>query len=192
MRERGTVVNDREELANIFKGLRVEDNRRGDMEIVAFVINRTFVRDRPGRNVVFSQAVKWGVRYVLQNYSRSFTIDELADFVGLSKYHFTRKFHKETGLTPGVFLRRYRILQAMGKLICSDEAIHKIASSVGYRGHAAFSRAFNRVMGMQPITCRTAPRNGNMQTPGPPDKVAAEQETCVEVGRDHGEEGTGL
>lgn len=97
-----------------------------------------------------SEVVAWGVRYVANNFDKGITLDDFAGGLGLSKFHFLRRFRDEAGITPGMFLQLYRIAEAMERLAYSDRAIREIAREVGYRNAAAFSRAFHKVAGTQP------------------------------------------
>jgi len=127
---------------------------RTPMDALAYVAGRTFIPVRPNGRGKLSHAVKWGIRYVLNNYAHNFTITDLAGTIGLTNHYFTRKFHKETGITPGAFLQRYRITQAMNMLVRSEQPVRRIASNVGYTDHAAFTRAFGRITGTQPTMYR--------------------------------------
>jgi len=122
--------------------------------VIALVVGRTFIPIRTNQAAELSDPVKWSIRYVCHNFAENFTVAELARFAGLSKYHFTRKFRKETGITPGAFLQRYRITQAMSMLVRSQQPIRRIALNVGYKDHAAFSRAFGRIAGTRPTLYR--------------------------------------
>lgn len=116
--------------------------------------------------------MEWSIRYVCHNFAEPFTIGELARFVGLSKYHFSRKFRKETGLAPRAFVQRYRITRAMDLLVDSEHRIRDIAWRVGYKDHAAFSRAFNRITGTQPILYRLTRQSRRAEDrQGPPSSL---------------------
>ena len=97
-----------------------------------------------------SEVVAWGVRYVAANFNREITLDDVAGGMDLSKFHFLRRFRDEGGMTPGQFLRCYRMMTAMERLAGSDRKVREIAREVGYRDAASFSRAFRRVTGTQP------------------------------------------
>ena len=84
------------------------------------------------------------------NFIYNITLDDMAQAAGLSKYHFLRKFRQEAGMTPGAFLQRYRIAEAMKELADSKQQVRDIAKRVGYRDPAAFSRAFSKIAGVQP------------------------------------------
>jgi len=97
-----------------------------------------------------SEAVAKGITYMAAEHPNELSISAVASNTGLSRFHFTRKFRSETGISPGEFLRRLRITRAMEILVGSQQRIQKIAKEVGYQDHAAFTRAFGRVLGVRP------------------------------------------
>ena len=126
------------------------------MDIVAHVAQRTKASAKPVLAEELSDAVEQGIRHVLNNFSYDISVNAMAEAVGLSKFYFIRKFRRETDMTPGVFLQRFRIVQAMNHLINTDYPIGEIARQVGYRNPAAFSRVFMKITGTQPRLFRQA------------------------------------
>jgi len=147
--EGGVRGKDEGDLANGLEPLR---------KMVAQVARRTFTALDPGATGALSEPVAWTVKHISENYSQPLSLEELSRRAGLSKYHFLRKFQKELGMTPGAFLQRYRICQAMDRLLESDETIRAVARKVGYRDAASFSRAFLRTVGTQPHLYRLTRR----------------------------------
>jgi transcriptional regulator GlxA family with amidase domain len=92
------------------------------------------------------------------HFAEDISLDVLARGVQLSKYHFLRKFRMEVGITPGAFLKRYRIVRAMDHLTGTQRTIREIGQMVGYRDPAAFSRAFTQIAGTQPYLYRVTRR----------------------------------
>ncbi|WP_435018078.1 AraC family transcriptional regulator [Tundrisphaera sp. TA3] len=82
--------------------------------------------------------------------ARPWTLQELADLVGMSRSSFAAKFREAVGSTPIDYLIRWRMLLAGDRLKHSDEPISAIAASLGYESESAFSTAFKRVMGCSP------------------------------------------
>jgi AraC family transcriptional regulator len=74
----------------------------------------------------------------------------MAAAAGISKFYFCRAFKARTGISPGVFLRGYRVVRAMDSLLNSTERIGEIAAAAGYQNPAAFSRAFRKGIGSTP------------------------------------------
>ena len=78
------------------------------------------------------------------------TLQELAESVGMSRSAFTTKFRETVGETPMEYLTRWRMLLAGERLKKSNESISIIASSFGYESESAFGKAFKRVIGSSP------------------------------------------
>jgi AraC-like DNA-binding protein len=130
----------------------------GPLEIVAHVARRTFTTlDRKSAGAP-SQVTLWTVEYISSHFAEKVSLAALARGAQLSKYHFLRKFHQEAGMTPGAYLKRYRIVQAMDYLTGTRHTVKKIGRMVGYRDPAAFSRAFTQVAGTQPYLYRVTRR----------------------------------
>jgi len=122
--------------------------------VLAHVVRQTFAREQPQPKRCLSKPVAMAIRCMLARHGNALTVAELAHEVGLSRFHFTRRFHREAGITPGAFLRRLRIARAMELLVESDRNVNRIAHDVGYEDHAAFTRAFNRITGTPPTHYR--------------------------------------
>jgi AraC-like DNA-binding protein len=128
-------------------------------EVIARVASRTFTTlDPAARGRSPGEVTAWTVKHITNHFAEEITLDDLARGVQLSKYHFLRKFRKEVGITPGAFLKRYRIVQAMEQLTTSRRPIREVAQLVGYKDPTAFSRAFIRVTGTQPYLFRETRR----------------------------------
>jgi len=82
--------------------------------------------------------------------AHSWTLQELAESVGMSRSAFTTKFRETVGETPMEYLTRWRMLLAGERLKKSNESISVIASSFGYESESAFGKAFKRVLGASP------------------------------------------
>jgi AraC-like DNA-binding protein len=78
------------------------------------------------------------------------TIQELAERVGMSRSIFALRFKETVGATPMEYLTRWRMLLAGDRLNISDDSISVIALSLGYESESAFNKAFRRGMGCSP------------------------------------------
>jgi AraC-like DNA-binding protein len=81
---------------------------------------------------------------------RPWTLQKLAERVGMSRSIFALRFKATVGATPMEYLTRWRMLLAGDRLKNSDDSISAIASSLGYKSESAFGKAFRRVMGCSP------------------------------------------
>lgn len=86
-----------------------------------------------------------------------YVVDKLAQEVGLSRSHYTRRFSALAGLSPNAFHIQQRIRRAAGLLHDSSMTVTEIAEALGYRDVYFFSRQFKKHEGMSPLDYRQAP-----------------------------------
>ncbi len=94
--------------------------------------------------------VRKAMAYIHDHYADPITRDELADHVGVSNDYLTRCFRKEMGVTPVVYLTRYRISQARALLLGGEKNISEVAALVGFSDSSYFSQVFRREVGSSP------------------------------------------
>jgi AraC family transcriptional regulator, alkane utilization regulator len=82
--------------------------------------------------------------------AQPWTVDELAQKVGLSRSALGQRFASLIGTPPIEYLMRWRILLAARRLRESGAPIIAVATDVGYESEAAFNRAFKREFGLPP------------------------------------------
>jgi AraC-like DNA-binding protein len=82
------------------------------------------------------------------------TLQSLAERVGMSRSVFAQRFKQTVGATPMEYLTRWRMLLAAERLKNSSDSVSSIALSLAYDSESAFSKAFRRVMGCSPRNTR--------------------------------------
>lgn len=87
-------------------------------------------------------------------FSESLTIDELAAAAVLSRYHFSRLFRRETGLSPHGYLIKTRIDHAKRLLSETRGSVEEIAEACAFCSSSNFIRAFRQSTGMTPSRFR--------------------------------------
>jgi len=78
------------------------------------------------------------------------TLNSLAERVGMSRSVFALRFRETVGATPMEYLTRWRMLLAADRLKNSGDGLCAIAQSLGYESESAFGKAFRRVIGYSP------------------------------------------
>jgi len=86
--------------------------------------------------------------------ARTWTIEELARSVGLSRSVLAERFADIVGLPPMQYLAQWRMQIAAGMLANSNSNMASIAAEIGYESDASFSRAFKKIVGMSPSEWR--------------------------------------
>jgi AraC-like DNA-binding protein len=80
----------------------------------------------------------------------SWTIEELAKQVGLSRSVLAERFTNLVGTPPLHYLAKWRMQIALGILSGGNANVASVAAEIGYESEAAFSRAFKKMMGNPP------------------------------------------
>lgn len=88
------------------------------------------------------------------HYTENLSIQEIADYVGVSRSHFTTIFTKQVGMTPHNYLQRLKMNKAAEMLLGTAYSVTEIAMSIGYSDLYAFTRAFGHYYGESPTQFR--------------------------------------
>jgi AraC-like DNA-binding protein len=102
--------------------------------------------------------VKQASAYIQQNFTRSFSLDELSETIGVSKSYLSRIFKMEMGISLWDYLNRFRNQKAKELLLITDDRITEIAAEVGYEDVGYFSRVFREITGCSPRVYRQQAR----------------------------------
>ena len=98
-----------------------------------------------------SAVVRKARAYVAQHYGRQdFSLQETADYIGMSKNHFSRVFHNESGMKFWDYVTEIRIRRAKQLLTNPQLPIADISRSVGYETESHFNRKFKQLEGVTP------------------------------------------
>lgn len=92
--------------------------------------------------------------YILKNYKRNISIDEISKIIGLSKAYLQRQYKKHTGKTILETVNSIRTKHAAKLLVRSDLPINKIAERVGFNNKNQFNYEFKAIYGDTPSNYR--------------------------------------
>ncbi len=90
----------------------------------------TFVQERVVRD------------YVHQHLHENVSLDDLAGAIGLSRYHFARRFKRTAGTTPHRYVLEQRIARARAMLQRTNAPLIEIASRCGFADQSHMTRVF--------------------------------------------------
>lgn len=94
------------------------------------------------------------IAYMLDNVNGNVSLEDMAGFANLSKYHFVRVFKEKTGYTPVDYYIRLKIQKACELLGSSTANISSISTMLGFNSPYYFSIAFKRIIGKSPKAYR--------------------------------------
>jgi two-component system response regulator YesN len=99
----------------------------------------------PGRLVIRAR------RYIREHYSEpDLSLQDIANYNGVSKNHLSFEFARETGETISGFITRTRIREAEKLILETSLKMYEIAEKTGYLNVETFTRAFKRITGKSP------------------------------------------
>jgi AraC-like DNA-binding protein len=85
-----------------------------------------------------------------QHPEHTWTVESIADALGLSRSAFAARFAQLVGEPPLRYLTRVRLHAAGSRLSSSDEKMTSIATSLGYESASGFNKAFKARFGITP------------------------------------------
>ena len=94
------------------------------------------------------------LNFINSNYMHSITVQEIADYVNLSRSYLYKMFIKNLGISPQRYLIILRMYKATLLLKGTKLPIGEVASSVGYSDSLLFSKTFSKHFSMSPLNYR--------------------------------------
>jgi AraC-like DNA-binding protein len=104
--------------------------------------------------------IRRAVRWIRENYTRPFRVEEVAQLSGMSVSAFHRNFQAVTAMTPIQFQKHIRLQAARLLLANSPHDITGVGNRVGYDSPAQFSREYRRQFGAPPSIDAVRMRGG--------------------------------
>ncbi|MBI9011624.1 MAG: AraC family transcriptional regulator [Clostridiales bacterium] len=98
----------------------------------------------------YQSALSKTISFVEHNLCESFSLEELTEINGFSKWHFSRVFHLFTGYSISEYIRGRRLSEAARELVETDNKIIDIAFDYQFSSQDAFTRSFTSSYGISP------------------------------------------
>ncbi len=95
-----------------------------------------------------------GKEYIDDHWNEEFDIDELADVVHMSRYHYTRMFKQHTGMTPYNYYQDVKINKLEEKLCDINLSITQAFDECGVNYNGSLAKKFKQKLGMTPSQYR--------------------------------------
>lgn len=97
-----------------------------------------------------SRLIQRAKEYISKNYNSSITLDDICEYVSVSKSYFCYMFKREMGNSIWNYLTFYRIEKAKELLQTTDMKNYEISYSIGYENPSYFTKTFRKLTGMTP------------------------------------------
>jgi AraC family transcriptional regulator len=115
-------------------------------------------RETAGTGTLTFQQERTVRDYIHQHLGESISLDDLASEIGLSRFHFARRFRASTGTPPHEFLLRQRVERAQTLLERTNSPLLDVACTCGFADQSHMTREFKKRVGTTPGRYRTRSR----------------------------------
>ena len=88
-------------------------------------------------------------QYIMEHLDEDITIEELADYVSISRSHFMHTFKNSTGMTAYQYTQKTR-LQTAKSYILNGQSFTEASQNCGFSDYSSFYRAFYKVYKQSP------------------------------------------
>lgn len=93
-------------------------------------------------------------QYILENYNKDIAVSDIAEYVALNKFYFSKLFKNTTGISPHQYLSYIRIKHAKRLLAETEYSVSHIAATCGFSCDSHFIRAFKKDTAFTPMQFR--------------------------------------
>ena len=111
-------------------------------------------------NPAASKPVVNCVAYIREHIQERVSINDLAEYTGLSVGYLSRLFKKETGVSISDYIREKKVEKAREMLQNSDMSLPDIASRLSFSSQSHFTQQFRAFTGVTPKKYRVAHSGG--------------------------------
>lgn len=103
-----------------------------------------------GEYLKCSSKVLMAIEYIRNNYSRQISLEDIAEYAGISRIYLSQLFKKETGKNIRDYLAEYRLSKAKELLLTSNLKVYTISELCGFGSAQYFNRIFKKMTGFSP------------------------------------------
>lgn len=136
-----------ESLFHNITALPIRDNNNQLQYVVFIFITSRAYQDR-------EEIIK-GKEYIDSHWREKFDIDKLARIVHMSRYHYTRLFKENTGMTPYNYYQEVKIGKLKEKLCDVKLSISQVFDECGVDYNGSLAKKFKKKFGMTPSQYRS-------------------------------------
>lgn len=102
------------------------------------------------------------VQYIRLHTNMPLTVQDVADAVGISRSHLSRRFKAELGFNLNAFIMRCKLEEAKSLLAFTDKSLSEISNYLCFSSQSYFTNAFRDKYHMTPKEYRNTYNHGNM------------------------------
>jgi len=90
------------------------------------------------------------IHFVQQHVAERVSVRQMAQAARMSLSHFSRTFHRVTGVTPRRYIAEARVGLARRLIAAGAESLTRVAMEAGFADQSHMTRSFKQLTGMTP------------------------------------------
>ena len=94
--------------------------------------------------------IKKAVDYIHASYNQNFSLEDVADFIGINKYYLSHEFSKYTGYSFVTYVNRTRCKNACRLLDEGSMSVFEVGRACGFENRSYFAKTFKKYIGVLP------------------------------------------
>ena len=94
--------------------------------------------------------INQGINYIQAHLTENISLETIANYLGISRYHFCRIFKQSVGLTPHQYMIQQRVEKAKVMLREGKLSISDIACVCGFSHQSHLNYHFKKLTGVTP------------------------------------------
>ena len=98
----------------------------------------------PAKGTKANYHMEKALAYIRDNYALPIRVSDVADYLGISRFHLRSLFMDMVKQTPQQYMAGFRLGRAREFLTTTDYPVRQIAQLCGYSNPDVFSKAFKR------------------------------------------------
>ena len=100
------------------------------------------------------KTINAAITYMEEHLTEEIRLNDIAERVSISPFHFQRAFSVIVGMTPAEYMRARRLSQAGAELAHGECQVIDAALKYGYDSQESFAKAFSRYHGISPVQAK--------------------------------------
>ena len=117
---------------------------------LSFVINRFISYVFEFKDIKHSDALFKAMNYVRNNYNKKISLEDISEYVYLSKSYLSKIFKDEMNCTLTNYINNVRVEKSKSLLLDSSLSLADIAYMVGFEDQSYYTKVFKKVTGVSP------------------------------------------
>lgn len=107
--------------------------------------------------------VQRAIEYIESHLKEALNIGEVAEYVGFSKYHFTRVFKEVTGYKPSEYYKGRKVTEAVNHMLENQCRVIDAAFEYGFNSPEVFTRSCLSAFNLSPSQIKKSVKDNHFQ-----------------------------